>query len=163
MCNEVVAQSSYALRYVPDYLKTQEMCKEAISNKPAVLFLVPDHFKKHDMCIEGLEVDTWSLYDIPHYLKTQKMCNEGVEANPSSMQFVPDWFVSQQQLDLWYDDGITMMILLNAVKVIENERLKKQKLRKNSCLLLGIHQDIRIGVCQKMKNKRQKKNFFLTT
>ena len=34
MCNEAVAQSSYALRYVLDHLKTQLMCDEAVSNNP---------------------------------------------------------------------------------------------------------------------------------
>ena len=52
--------------------------------------------------------------------------------------------------------GITMMILLNAMKVRKNQRLRNQRLRKNSCLLLGIHQDIWIGVFLKMK-KRDKK------
>ena len=32
------------------------------------------------------------------------MCNEAVRDDPSSLQFVPRWFVSQQQLDVWYDD-----------------------------------------------------------
>ena len=43
-----------------------------------------------------------------------------------------------------------MMIMktnfLNGTKVIKNEKLKKQRLRKYFCLLLGIHQDGEIGV-----------------
>ena len=55
---------------------------------------------------------------------------------------------------------ITMMIamimnLLSGTKVIKNARSRKRKLRKN-LLLLGIHQDDGIGVCQKTKKKRQK-------
>ena len=104
MCNEAVAQSWYALRFVPVYFKTQEMCKEAISSNPAALFLIPDDLKTQEMWYEELEVDPWSLYDIPDYLKIQEMCNEAVRDDPSSLQFVPHWFVSQQQLDAWYDD-----------------------------------------------------------
>ena len=55
--------------------------------------------------------------------------------------------------------GIIMMMKINILSgtiVIKNERLRKQRLRKNSCLLLSIHQDIGIGVCQKMKKKEQK-------
>ena len=55
---------------------------------------------------------------------------------------------------------ITMMILLNAMKVIKNKRLRKQRLRKNSCLLLGIHQHIWIGVFLKMKKRDKKNGFF---
>ena len=50
----------------------------------------------------------------------------------------------------------TMIGLLNGIKVIKNERHRKQRLRKNSCLLLGIHQDIGIGVCQEMKKNKNK-------
>ena len=49
-----------------------------------------------------------------------------------------------------------MMNLLSGMMVIKNERLRKQRLRKNFCLLPGIYQDIEIGVCQKMKKKKQK-------
>ena len=63
--------------------------------------------------------------------------------------------------DDYYDGiiGIMMMMKINFLSgtmVIRNERFRKQRLRKNSCLLLGIHQDIGIGVCQKMKKKKQK-------
>ena len=43
MCNEIVGQFSYALRYVPNHLKTQEMCSQAVRNNRAVFF-VPDWF-----------------------------------------------------------------------------------------------------------------------
>ena len=46
--------------------------------------------------------------------------------------------------------------IINGMMAIKNEKHRKQRLRKNSSLLLGIHQDIEIGVCQKMKKKKQK-------
>ena len=49
-----------------------------------------------------------------------------------------------------------IMNLLSGTKVIKNARSRKRKLRKNFFLLLGIHQDDGIGVCQKTKKKRQK-------
>ena len=33
------------------------------------------------------------------------MCDKVVEDDPSSLQFIPDWFVTQQQLDIWFDDN----------------------------------------------------------
>ena len=42
------------------------------------------------------------------------------------------------------------------MKVIKNERLKKQKKKMIECLLLGTHQDGGIGVFSEMKKKRQK-------
>ena len=104
MCNEAVAQFSYALRHVPDHLKTQEMCDEAMRNNPAVLFLVPDHFKTEEMCIKALEVDPLSLYDIPDNLKTSKICNKAVEDDSFLLQYVLDWFVKREWMWMWFDD-----------------------------------------------------------
>ena len=52
--------------------------------------------------------------------------------------------------------GMMIMRLLSGMKVIKNKRLKKQRLRKSSYPLLGIHQDGEIGVFLKMKKERQK-------
>ena len=52
--------------------------------------------------------------------------------------------------------GGTIIGLLSGMLVIKNEKLKKQRLRKSSYLLLDIHQGGGIGICQKMKNKKQK-------
>ena len=56
---------------------------------------------------------------------------------------------------------IRMMIMmkmnfLSGAMTIKNERHRKQRLRKNSGLLFGIHQDIGIGVYQKMKKRDRK-------
>ena len=49
ICDQTVAQFSYALTYVPDHLKTQGMCTQAIRNNQAVFVLVPDCFKTQEM------------------------------------------------------------------------------------------------------------------
>ena len=49
-----------------------------------------------------------------------------------------------------------MIDLISDMIVIKNERLKKQKQTKNSYPSPGIHQDGRIGACQKNVRKRQK-------
>ena len=32
------------------------------------------------------------------------MCDKAVKDDSSTLQFIPDWFVTQQQIDKWYDD-----------------------------------------------------------
>ena len=55
------------------------------------------------------------------------MCNKVVKDDPSSMQFVSDWFVSQQQLDVWYDDDYWY----HDDEVVERyDAYKKQKAQK---------------------------------
>ena len=44
MCNKVMRNNSWALRYVPDHLKTQDMCNEAVRDDPFCLQFVPDWF-----------------------------------------------------------------------------------------------------------------------
>ena len=79
------------------------------------------------MCNEAVEVNPWQLYDVPDYLKTQEMRADVGRRDSYLLQFVPDWFVTQEQLEIWYDTMIIalMMNLLNSIKGIKNERLKK--------------------------------------
>ena len=58
MCNEIVGQFSYALRYVPNHLKTQEMCSQAVRNNRAVFF-VPDWFDSQQQLDVGHDDDYW--------------------------------------------------------------------------------------------------------
>ena len=62
--------------------------------------------------------------------------------------------------EYYYDDGdywvARMMMKINVLSgtmVIKNGRLRRHKLRKNFCPLLGIHQDGGIGACQKKIHK----------
>ena len=71
MCN-----SSWALRFIPDHLKAQEMCSEAVEACP------------------------WALELVPNNLKMQEMCNEAVRGGPWNLRNVSDWFGTQQQLKL---------------------------------------------------------------
>ena len=55
---------------------------------------------------------------------------------------------------------IMMLDIIGIMKIIflsGNEKLKKLQYKKSPYPLLGIYQDIGIGVCQKMKTKRDKK------
>ena len=99
-----MAQYSYALRYDPYRLKTQDMCSQAVRSNPPVFFLVPDSFKTQEMCDKALDVDPWSLNNVPDQFKTQEMYDKAVKDDPSSLQFVSDWFVTQQKIHAWYDD-----------------------------------------------------------
>ena len=41
----------------------------------------------------------------PGQYKMLGMCDKAVRADSSALQFIPDWFATQQQMDVWYDDG----------------------------------------------------------
>ena len=144
----MVAQSSYALKYVPEELKTQEMCNEAMQENLAVLFVVPDRFKTEDMCIKALEVDPWRLRDVPDNLKTEEMCNKAVEDDPSSLQFVSDWFVTQEQLDIWFDDDYWYHVdeIIEWYKGYQKRKAQKVKI-KEELFPIAWHPDRVINWC----------------
>ena len=44
MCKETIKESSYNLKFVPDYLKNQVMCERAVEDDPSSLQYVLDWF-----------------------------------------------------------------------------------------------------------------------
>ena len=69
------------------------------------------------------------LYHIPNNFQTQEIFNNAVWEDPSFLQYVPDWFVTQQQIGLWDDNMIIMMMinLLVGMIVMKNGRPRNQK------------------------------------
>ena len=57
MCNEAVHRDPYALRYVPDNLKTQGMCNEEVHKSRWCLKYVPDHLKTEEMYNKAVSTD----------------------------------------------------------------------------------------------------------
>ena len=44
LCEKVVEKNSWSLKYIPDYLKTQEMCDKTVEDEPYSLQYVLDWF-----------------------------------------------------------------------------------------------------------------------
>ena len=59
MCNKAVDNSAYALKFAPDWYKTQEMCIKAIDNYPSTMLFVPACYKTKEMCNKA--INTFSL------------------------------------------------------------------------------------------------------
>ena len=86
------------------------------------------------MWYQAVEIDPFILWYARDNLKMQAMCIRTVEAGFGLLEYVPDWFVTQGMMII----GMMMTNLLSGMKVIKNGRPRKQRLRKNSSLLLGI-------------------------
>ena len=99
----VVLRESYPLYYVSDSLGMQEMYNEIMCTMPNAFHRIPDCFKTQEMCSKAV-VDSWQLKNVRNRFKIQKMCDAAVCKKLGMMLFVPDWFVTQQQIDVWYDD-----------------------------------------------------------
>ena len=86
------------------------------------------------MWYQAVEIDPFILWYARDNLKMQAMYIRAVEAGFGLLEYVPDWFVTQGMMII----GMMMTNLLSGMKVIKNGRPRKQRLRKNSSLLLGI-------------------------
>ena len=65
MCAVAVASSGYALRWVPDALKSPELCLAAVRDCPAVLRFVPEALQTEELlCVarEAAEADPVVLF-----------------------------------------------------------------------------------------------------
>ena len=141
MCDKAVCREPYALLYVPDHFITEEMCEEVMHCRPVEFFLIPDRFKAQEICIKTVEVDPWQLEHIRDHLKTQKMCYKAVRDYLFSMQPVPDWFVTQQQIDIWYDDDEyyndnVMIKWYNGYKKKQSPKSKNKRRTPGYCFAL---------------------------
>ena len=91
------------IRETPDHLKTQEMCNEAIHTDPYSLAFVPDRFKTQKMCDKAINIEPFTQSHDHDNLKMREMCIRAVEASLGLLGHIPEWFVTQQQIDVWYD------------------------------------------------------------
>ena len=78
----------------------QGMFNEAVRNNPWALRFIPDHFKTEDMRIKAFEADPWLLKDVPDDSKAQKVCDDAVRDYLFTLEFVLDWFVTHQQIKI---------------------------------------------------------------
>ena len=70
------------------------------------------------------------------------MCDKAVKVDPSSQRFVPDWFVTQQQIDVWYDDDYWHHDDEIIGQYNGYQKRKAQKARiKEELLLVAWHHD----------------------
>ena len=80
------------------------------------------------MCIKAVEVDPWQLKDVPDHYKTQEMCDKSMRDYLFSLQQVADWFVTQEQIDIRYDDDY---VYINNNKLIKwYDGYQKRKAQK---------------------------------
>ena len=66
---EAVRQDGWALRDVPDGLRTPAVCREAVRNG-APLASVPAHIRSEEICREALRQECWVLAAVPERLRT---------------------------------------------------------------------------------------------
>jgi len=83
-------QNNYALRDVPENLKTAELCLEAIKKNGYELCYVPESLKTAELCLEAIKKNGDTLCYVPENLKTEELCIEAVKQNSMALNYVPE-------------------------------------------------------------------------
>ena len=82
----------------------EEEEQEDCFDNPWALRFLPDQFKTEEMCIRALEVAVWQLKDISDHFKMQDMCDDAVWRSLFYLEYIPDWFVTEEQIKILRDD-----------------------------------------------------------
>ena len=91
------------------------------------------------------------------------MCDKAVKDDPSSLQFVPDWFVTQEQIDIWYDDDYWYHDdeLMEWYEGYKERKTQKAKI-KEELIPIAWHPSRWWDWCMSEDEKRDRKIFFTT-
>ena len=83
------------------------------------------------------------------------MCDDAMRYYLFSLQFVPDWFITQQQIDTWYDDNYVYNDN-EMIKWYDGYKRRKTQKAKRKEELLGIawHPDHVMDWCMLKNGKR---------
>ena len=83
------------------------------------------------------------------------MCDKAVKDGTSSLQFVPDWFVTQQQMDVWYDDDYWYHDheIIKWYNGYKKPKAQKAKI-KEELMPIAWHPDRVMGWCMSGDEKR---------
>ena len=134
------------------------MCNEAIHTDPYSLAFVPDCFKTQKMCDKAINIDPFTQSHDHDNLKMWEMCIRAVEAGLGLLGHIPDWFVTQQQIDVWYDGKYwyTDDELIQWYKGYQKRKAQKAKI-KEELLPIAWHPDPVMDWCMPEDEKRLRK------
>ena len=95
MCLEAVKFNGFALRYVPNKLKTSEICLNAIKYSINTLRYIPDELKTSELYLE-VNKHSGALEYVPNEFKTDEMCLMAVKKCETMIEFVPDELMTEE-------------------------------------------------------------------
>lgn len=87
MCREAVRQHEWALKDVPDSLKTAEMCMSAVKRDGWLLEYVPEHLKTDEICLAAVKQNGLAL---KYSNQTTDIVNAAVNENKKAIGFIDD-------------------------------------------------------------------------
>ena len=83
-----VESDGYALRYVPDELKSEAVCAKAVESDGYNLRFVPKALMSEAVVSKAVERDGDALQYVPDELKTEAVCAKAVESDSYALQYV---------------------------------------------------------------------------
>ena len=84
-----VGRNGYALKCIPEPLRTEAICLTAVGRSGMALYYVPKPLRTEAVCLAAVRRDGQALYCVPEPLRTEEMCLTAVEQNGLALKHVP--------------------------------------------------------------------------
>jgi len=81
---------SFAVHYLPDELKTEEICLAAVQQNGKTLEFVPGALKTEALCLAAVQQDGVAIKFVPNELITEELCIAAVRNVSYALEYVPD-------------------------------------------------------------------------
>ena len=75
---EEIYENGFALKYVPEELKTPELCELAVTSNGWALQYVPDELITPRLCYVAIKNDGTTLELVPEELRTFELCDKAI-------------------------------------------------------------------------------------
>ena len=85
-----VQQDSWALRSVPEKLRTKEICKIAVTQNGLALIHVPATLRDEKIYEAAVQQNGLALQYVPEGLRKKEICEMAVQQNSSALEYVPE-------------------------------------------------------------------------
>jgi hypothetical protein len=87
---KAVQYDGYALKYVPENLRTEEICKIAVQQNGYALEYVPIKLRTEEICHLAVQQNGMALQYVPIKLRTEEICHLAIQQTGWALQYVPE-------------------------------------------------------------------------
>jgi hypothetical protein len=134
-------QNGWALKWVPEHLRTEELCEIAVERTGVALLFVPESLRSKELCRIAVTQDGCALEYVPVQLRNLEICKIAIEKNGLMLGYVP---LDLQTLELCrIAVGQNGWALSGCPKPLRTSDLCRIAVEKNGIALMYVAEPLR--------------------
>jgi len=119
LCKIAVTKDGFALQYVPEAMKTPELCEIAVTEDGSALEYVPEATKTPELCKIAVTNNGFALKHVPEAMKTPELCKIAVTKNGYVLEYVPEAAKTRELCKIAVtEDGKALKYVPEAMKTL---------------------------------------------